>query len=69
MGDGYGLGAEEEYSILDIAKLFGSEIEMLPPRAGNRMTSTIDLSRSRYELGWRAEKSIKKYVEESVAKL
>ncbi|MES2087622.1 MAG: NAD-dependent epimerase/dehydratase family protein [Patescibacteria group bacterium] len=64
LGDGYGLGAEEEYSILDIAKLFGGEIQMLPERAGNRMTSTIDLSRSRDELGWRAEKSIKKYVEE-----
>ncbi len=66
-GDGYGLGAEEEYSILDIAKMFGGKIEMLPPRAGNRMSSTIDLSRSRDELGWRAEKSIKKHIEEFVA--
>ncbi len=61
-GDGYGLGAREEYSILDIAKMFGGEIEMLPERAGNRKTSAIDLSRSEGELGWKAEKSIKTYI-------
>ncbi|MEK7574982.1 MAG: NAD-dependent epimerase/dehydratase family protein [Patescibacteria group bacterium] len=66
-GDGYGLGANEEYSILDIAKMFGGEIEILPPRAGNRMTSTIDLSRSRDELGWQAEKSIRNHIEEFLA--
>lgn len=63
-GDGYGLGAEDEYSILEIAKMFGGPIEMLPERAGNRMISSIDLSRSRNELGWRAEKSIRKHIEE-----
>ena len=66
IGDGYGLGAEEEYSILDIAKMFGGEIEMLPERAGNRMTSSIDLSRSRGELGWKAEKNIKEHIKELV---
>ncbi|MSU55054.1 MAG: NAD-dependent epimerase/dehydratase family protein [Candidatus Taylorbacteria bacterium] len=68
-GDGYGLGAEEEYSILDIAKMFGGKIQMLPERAGNRMTASIDLSRSRDELGWHAEKSIKKYVLELVSNI
>jgi len=63
-GDGYGLGAEEEHSILEIAKMFGGKIEMLPERQGNRMTSSIDLSRSRDELGWKAEKSIKGYIKE-----
>ena len=68
-GDGYGLGAEEEFSILEIAKLFGGKVEMLPARAGNRMTASIDLSRSRDELGWRAEKSVKKYIGEFVVSL
>lgn len=63
-GDGYGLGAEEEYSVLEIAKMFGGKIEMLPKRQGNRMTSSIDLSRSRDELCWKAEKSIKNYIKE-----
>jgi len=61
-GDGYGLGAEEEYSILEIAEFFGGKIEMLPERKGNRMFSSIDLSRSRDELGWRAKESIKRYI-------
>lgn len=65
-GDGYGLGANEEYSIIDIAKMFGGEIAMLPERAGNRMTASIDLSRSGGELGWRAEKSIKSHIEEFI---
>lgn len=61
-GDSYGLGAEEEYSILEIAKMFGGKVEMLPARYGNRMFSSIDRSRSRDELGWRAEKSVKEYI-------
>jgi len=63
-GDGYGLGSTEEYSILDIAELFGGEVEMLPERPGNRMTSSIDLSRSSGELGWKAERSVKAYIED-----
>lgn len=66
-GDGYGLGSTEEYFILDIAKLFGGKIEMLPERPGNRMTSSIDLSRSSGELGWKAERSVKAYIEDSKA--
>ncbi len=61
-GDGYGLGAEEEWSVLDIAKMFNREITMLPPRAGNRMTSSMELSRARQELGWRAKKSITEHI-------
>lgn len=66
-GDGYGLGSEEEYSILEIAKMFGGKIKMLPERAGNRQFSSIDLSRSRNELRWRAEKSIKSYISDFTA--
>lgn len=63
-GDEYGLGSEKAYSILDIANLFGGTIEMLPERKGNRMTSSIDLSRSSFELGWRAKKNIEEYIQE-----
>ena len=69
IGDGFGLGAEEKYSILDIAKMFGGKIEMLPERAGNRMHASIDLLRSRNELGWKAEKSVKKYIGDFTASI
>lgn len=61
-GDEYGLGSEKVYSILDLAKMFGGEIKMLPERKGNRMESSIDLSRSRNELGWHTEKEVESYI-------
>lgn len=60
-GDDYGLGDRHEYSILDIAKMFGSEIVMLPERAGNRMTSAIDTTKSNL-IGWDASRSVQDYI-------
>ncbi len=65
-GDNYGLGDTESYSILEVAQMFGGKIEMLPERLGNRMSASIDLSRSNGELGWKAEVSIKDYIKEFV---
>jgi UDP-glucose 4-epimerase len=62
-GDEYGLGAEESYSVLEVAEMFSGKIEMLPERRGNRMKSTLDISRAR-ELGWKAERQLKDYIEE-----
>ncbi len=66
-GDEYGVGNEEAYSVLDIAKMFGAPIEMLPERRGNRTAGKIDPSRMKNEFGWKAEKSIKDYIGEIVA--
>ncbi|HVV39375.1 MAG TPA: NAD-dependent epimerase/dehydratase family protein [Candidatus Paceibacterota bacterium] len=60
-GDDFGLGSEESFSILDVAKLLGSEIVMLPERAGNRMESTLDTSKAE-ALGWKTAHSLKEYV-------
>ena len=60
-GDGYCIGSEETYSILEIAKFFGGEIKMLPEKKGDRRTCTIDLSKMK-ELGWSAKKDIKEYI-------
>ena len=61
-GDNYGLGSEESHSILDVAKMFSSDIEMLPERKGNRLDSVLDISRAKDELGWVAEKSLLDYI-------
>ncbi len=61
-GDKYGLGNETSYTVMEIAKLFGGDITILPERKGNRMTATIDLSRSFGELGWKAEVSVEDYI-------
>lgn len=60
-GDNFGIGADEAYSILEIAKLFEGEIIMLPPRAGNRMDAKLDTSKTR-SLGWRQRHSLKTYI-------
>jgi len=65
-GDDYGLGSEEGYSILDIAKAFGGEVVMLPERKGNRMGSSIDVLRAKNELDWRAEKRVIDHIKEFV---
>ena len=40
-GDEFGIGSDESFSILEVAKLFGGEIEMLPERKGNRMSADV----------------------------
>lgn len=61
-GDDYGLGDERGYSIIDIANMFGGEVVMLPERKGNRMSASVEVVRSRNELGWQAEKSINEHI-------
>ncbi len=56
-GDGYALGNEKAYTILEVARLFNRQIVMLPERRGNRMSSGIDISKSR-ALGWEAKRSL-----------
>jgi len=60
-GDGYGIGNEKEYSILDLAKMFDEEAVMLPERAGNRQTSGVDAEKTR-ALGWEAKVSLEEEV-------
>lgn len=65
-GDGYGLGNERAYSILDVAEMFGFDAEdivMFPEREGNRMISTIDISRIQ-ALGWTAQKALSQYIQD-----
>ncbi len=62
-GDEFGLGAEETFTVLEVAAMFGGEIELLPERRGNRMDGSLNASRSR-ALGWRATHKLVDYVAE-----
>ena len=62
-GDEFGIGSPESFSILDIARLFGGKIEMLPERRGNRMTADV-ITEKTQALGWKAEHSVADYIEE-----
>jgi len=62
-GDEFGIGSPDAYSVLDIAKLFGGQIDMLPERRGNRMTADVITDKTQ-ALGWTAKRSISDWVEE-----
>ncbi len=60
-GDGYCIGSEKTYSVLEVAKLFGGEIKMLPEKPGDRRMSTIDLTKIK-ELGWEEKHNLEDYI-------
>jgi UDP-glucose 4-epimerase len=62
-GDGYGIGSDESFSILEIANMFGGEIEMLPERPGNRMFADLHVEKVK-ELNWKAKHSIVDFIQE-----
>ncbi|MDO4228190.1 MAG: NAD-dependent epimerase/dehydratase family protein [Capnocytophaga sp.] len=61
-GDEYGIGSPEAFSVLEIAQLFGGNVQMLPERKGNRMIADV-ISEKTKHLGWKAEKTILEYIE------
>ncbi len=60
-GDGYGIGAGEAYSVIDVARMFGGDILMMPERKGNRQTSHADTARTK-DLGWVATHTLPEYI-------
>ena len=63
LGDDFGIGDHTAYSVLDVAQMFGGEIQMTPEVAGNRMLSDIDTSKTEL-LGWSPKYSLTDYIEE-----
>jgi UDP-glucose 4-epimerase len=61
-GDEYGLGHLDAYSILEVAEMFGGNIEMLEERPGNRQTSGVDIDRAYRELGWEPKRTLPDYI-------
>lgn len=62
-GEDYGLGAEEAYSVLEVAKLFKGKIEMIPNQPGNRMDASLDTTKA-VALGWSPKKKLREYIEQ-----
>jgi UDP-glucose 4-epimerase len=61
-GDGYGIGSDEEYTIIEVAEMFGGEIIRLPERKGNRMNSKL-MTKKIKKLGWIAKNTLPNYIE------
>ena len=65
-GDGYLLGAGREWSILDVAELFGTPYELVPAKRGERAHGRADSEKVR-ALGWKPKRSLDAYVADFVA--
>lgn len=61
-GDEFGIGHPDAYTVLEIAKQFGAEIEMLPERKGNRMGAEVIADKTR-ALGWQPTISVVEYID------
>jgi len=66
-GDEYGLGHTDAYSILEVAKMFGDDITMLPDRPGNRTSSCADTRRAHLELGWQPQHNLRDYIQSIIS--
>ncbi len=63
--DEYSIAAAESYPILEVAKLFGSEIVMLPARSTSRPSAAIDTDTEKIKaLGWKQSHTLEKYIED-----
>lgn len=63
-GDEFGIGHDKEYSIKDVAEMFGGDIVMLPSRSGNRTGSgAVHTERTR-ELGWSPKRNLEEEIED-----
>ncbi len=61
VGDEFGLGSPESFSVLEVATMFGGPVEMRPEVAGNRMDATLDTTKSE-ALGWRPTHHLVDYI-------
>ena len=61
-GDEFGIGSDEAFSIVEVAKMFGGDIQMLPERRGNRMSAEVMTEKTK-ALGWSSKQKLKDYIE------
>lgn len=62
----YGIGSDESFSILALAKMIGGDIVFLPERKGNRMDAKLKTEGTK-TLGWCAEGSLPSYIKNTIS--
>ena len=64
-GDGYGIGSDKSYSVIDVAMMFSNygkvQIDELPERKGNRNTCNLITEKTK-KLGWKPKKNLLEYI-------
>ena len=64
-GDDFGIGSSESFTVMEIAKMFGGNIKILPERPGNRMVADI-ITEKTEKTGCKASWSIKNYISNKI---
>lgn len=59
--DEYGISSDDVYSLLDVASMFGGEINMLPQTKSTRSSGAVDSSKIK-ALGWRQTRKLEDYI-------
>ncbi len=62
-GDGYGIGSDEAYTILELAEMIGLPIKMSPKRRGNRMDAELIVKKTK-ALGWKCRNNLEDYIKD-----
>ena len=62
LGDGFGIGSDKSYNIIQIAKMLQMNYKMKPLKKGNRLDGKLVTSKTK-KLGWKPVKNLKKYLE------
>lgn len=65
-GDGYGIGSDESYSILDLVDMLGVQTRLTPAKPGNRMNGQLKTKQLK-ELGWSCQHSLPEYIKEKLS--
>jgi UDP-glucose 4-epimerase len=66
-GDEYGICADETYSLLELAEMFGGEVEILPATKTSRSSEAIDSAKIK-ALGWKQKRTLAGYIKEITEK-
>lgn len=60
--DEYGISSQDVYSLIEVAQMFGGEIQMLPATQSTRSSGAEDTAKLE-ALGWRQKHTLKEYIE------
>ncbi len=61
-GDEFGIGHQDSFSVIEIAKMFGGRVQMLESRRGNRLAADLVTDKT-MSLGWKPEMGIATYID------
>jgi UDP-glucose 4-epimerase len=61
-GDSFGIGTDETFTLLQVAELFGGNIEMLPATKTTRSSAAVDSTKTR-ALGWVPQRHLSEYIQ------